>query len=884
MKRFKRAAACLVMTSMLFTLFPLSGCGKKKNTPMGSNEVVTDESPWYDIEKNVLEKNYDPSELEYAWSELIGLTADKVVMYTNGNYPLPDDFDWDSEEYPDTSFYQIDVYSVDGVIETSFDLKDTVNCSDAFDTIDPAELEETYNFSASGFGVGAPGIPSKAENDDEDEGSEDPEDAEDIEEDEDISEDENQETDGEGSDDVRIADPRACWYMDSVDLGDDDTLSVKIFCYVGTGHEYRFTIDLDTGDVISWEELENRADVTFEDASSEGTTQIEDYSIEKFWIYDWEGEGDPSYILVITAPDGSTTTFDLREEMPDLPIYDIPTFMNLGDHQVLFRMSIQGETEDRYALIDLDNMTIEDYSEDMDWITVDLWNLSYVEGIGNIVLGEEGLILLDFDNKEESVIFDYNWCNINRYDIQSLQLISYSEDELVFAGSVWQGGYGYYFDGDTSETQILKLTKADKNPNSGKTILVAATTQYLNYTMCEAICMFNEENTDYYITINNEYSMDKYIDYSEMENEDDYQEGFLNASSELTDQLAIDLMAGEGPDIILDATSFYQLNNEDYLLDISDRLPTDGYFTNVFDACKIDDKIYQVPLTFALNGIITRESYVDAGQTGFTFDQYAEFVDDVCNGKDPMAGTQLDFFIDCFTASNDQFMSNGQVDYNNEAFIALAEYVKDNVIDVVVNEDEYYSGAYYEDEEEAPAEYYTYASFRAMTDSFARYDDAIILGIPSYDGRGPLISVDSSVAISAQTQEPDACWQFVQLLLSEDVQTMYGESDYCTPVNINAFENTGHAVIDDYNRYVQDQLRWASEAEIRAYGLYELDYSCIDRFQELIENCSQVASQDSAVITIVREEMPAYFSGQKDIDEVIEVMEDRVQTFINERG
>ena len=56
-----------------------------------------------------------------------------------------------------------------------------------------------------------------------------------------------------------------------------------------------------------------------------------------------------------------------------------------------------------------------------------------------------GAIYWHFENKEETVLFDYNWCNINRYDVQSLQLISYSEDELVFAGSVWQGSGSYYY-------------------------------------------------------------------------------------------------------------------------------------------------------------------------------------------------------------------------------------------------------------------------------------------------------------------------------------------------------------------------------------------------------------------------------------------------------
>ena len=42
-------------------------------------------------------------------------------------------------------------------------------------------------------------------------------------------------------------------------------------------------------------------------------------------------------------------------------------------------------------------------------------------------------------------------------------------------------------------------------------------------------------------------------------------------------------------------------------------------------------------------------------------------------------------------------------------------------------------------------------------------------------------------------------------------------------------------------------------------------------------------SIDSEINIILIEEMPAYFSGQKTLDDVISVMEDRVQTFLDER-
>lgn len=35
---------------------------------------------------------------------------------------------------------------------------------------------------------------------------------------------------------------------------------------------------------------------------------------------------------------------------------------------------------------------------------------------------------------------------------------------------------------------------------------------------------------------------------------------------------------------------------------------------------------------------------------------------------------------------------------------------------------------------------------------------------------------------------------------------------------------------------------------------------------------------------IVKEEIPAYFAGQKSLDEVIKIINDRAKTYLNERG
>ncbi|PWJ68180.1 hypothetical protein B0O40_2784, partial [Ruminococcaceae bacterium R-25] len=58
----------------------------------------------------------------------------------------------------------------------------------------------------------------------------------------------------------------------------------------------------------------------------------------------------------------------------------------------------------------------------------------------------------------------------------------------------------------------------------------------------------------------------------------------------------------------------------------------------------------------------------------------------------------------------------------------------------------------------------------------------------------------------------------------------------------------------------------------------------IDNMENIILSCSKSNSSDAAISTILMEEMPAYFLGQKDLDAVIKIAQDRAQKVLDERG
>jgi hypothetical protein len=57
----------------------------------------------------------------------------------------------------------------------------------------------------------------------------------------------------------------------------------------------------------------------------------------------------------------------------------------------------------------------------------------------------------------------------------------------------------------------------------------------------------------------------------------------------------------------------------------------------------------------------------------------------------------------------------------------------------------------------------------------------------------------------------------------------------------------------------------------------------IDNLENVILSCSKADSVDAAINMILIEEMPAYFAGQKTLEQVIPVMQNRIQKVLDER-
>ena len=102
--------------------------------------------------------------------------------------------------------------------------------------------------------------------------------------------------------------------------------------------------------------------------------------------------------------------------------------------------------------------------------------------------------------------------------------------------------------------------------------------------------------------------------------------------------------------------------------------------------------------------------------------------------------------------------------------------------------------------------------------------------------------------------------------MSEDIQTRYARDDNFV-VNREVFKKVGAEVLGFNNNLSVE------------YTTQDIDF-----VEKIILSCSRIKHEDSDISIILIEEMPPYFLGQKDLDSVIEIAENRIQKVLDERG
>ena len=362
MRNPKKFVACALILSAAVS--SVSGCGKR---PKRVNEVISADSTWYTMEKHELTLDYDTSEFNYVYSSVLGKAGDYYVVETTGDYMIPPDVDWEEINYSDYSATFIDIFDDHGDHINSIDVKDIVRDSGVLEDFD-AYIQGTRT------------------------------DADDLEDEE--------------SEDPDATEAPVNYSPTSIDIvGDNIAIVLSVFNYrdYNRATNYELTIDPATG-AVSYEMVEIEDDI---DDYSEGIVKVGDYQVEKIWDSGY-------YYLKISDDTGLVNTIDIGEKLPNEMINYIDALFSLDTDTLLVAYNAGGPIgNDKFITVNVQTGEVKkDDDGEYSWINnYGVYKVSYFDAIGNVILTDDGIQVIDFDNKTLSEVFSFNCCNVNRYDI-----------------------------------------------------------------------------------------------------------------------------------------------------------------------------------------------------------------------------------------------------------------------------------------------------------------------------------------------------------------------------------------------------------------------------------------------------------------------------------
>lgn len=592
--------------------------------------------------------------------------------------------------------------------------------------------------------------------------------------------------------------------------------------------------------------------------------------------YDYD-KGTIGYYINIGKDGQMIKSFDVVEEIGVKNIYDVSTLSKTNDS---FMIEVSTASTREIVELNAEDLSVETHSWQEVFGDDEYSYAQFIGSDGKVYYSKEDGIYCA-DNKEEPVLpFTASYADINK--LSNSRIVAADGEHFVLI-TVDYSNAGFLTEDVNTYIHVFDL--ADSNPNAGKSVITVGYIDELYPDSSSAISEFNQTSDDYYV-VTKCYSADYANSYAVGMSADDYKTVDIQKSSEITNELAIDILNGEGPDVILNIAGNAQLNNDLYLLDVApfvdEELGDIELFDNVIDASKVGDSLYQIPLTFYVEGIWAESSLVK-GEHGFTFAEYEDYVRNVCNGKNPIAlnASRLDVLSRIMTSMSEEFFDeDGNVDFQNEPFYEVAKYCKDNVPEFYVPSSDdliYYDMVGYgiAHDDNRVVDVYNIDSYLRAIGFNPNLD---LYGIPSNDGRGPSISIESSVAISAAAGDVDGAKELVKFLVKWDQNTSFTNS-----INVDVTRQISSKTIDNNNMVYDVSLEFDTPELLQIQGIFRFEYDVVDDYIDILKTASTINSMDPNIMLIVREEIQAYFADQKSIEDVAFIIQDRAQTVIDER-
>lgn len=495
-------------------------------------------------------------------------------------------------------------------------------------------------------------------------------------------------------------------------------------------------------------------------------------------------------------------------------------------------------------------------------------------GFDLILTNQTGVYGYNVGDTEVTLVMDYVNSDLATYSVRNVTFV----DSERFIGT--------YNDLVEYNSHVAVFTHVPpENVPDRDTLILATYGTDTNRT--QAVISFNQSSEKYRITVK---------DYSQYSTNEDWYAGIT--------QLNNDIISGKVPDIISCSEQLPIVNyvNKGLLIDFYELMEADesinrsDYCENVFKAYEVGGKLYELPTSFYVWTIYGKQS-IFGDRTSLTWDELDTYLAQYEGSSAFSEMTKADVLSNSLRFSYTQLVDEetGECHFNSDEFRAILEFA--NTYPETINweelsmDEEYWSlyETQYIENRTLLSQSSIYTIYDAWMNGYYNFAEPITpVGYPNEYGIGSAVKAIDSYAISAKSPYQDGAWEFVKNFISPENQLKDERYDYWgLPILKEALEDSAKYIMEkpyyidqDGNKIEQDYTIWIKNEEVVIEPADEQEKQRWIDFVLSVENKASDDYQDA--LEIISEEAAAYFSGQKTVEAVMEIIQSRMNIFISE--
>ena len=428
-------------------------------------------------------------------------------------------------------------------------------------------------------------------------------------------------------------------------------------------------------------------------------------------------------------------------------------------------------------------------------------------------------------------LFTWIDSDINGYFVTNLYLLE--DGRLCATVEDWLN--------DDRAIVTLERTKAELAPRREYLVLVTVNG---GSELAGMAVKFNRGNSRYHLTVKNYKSLT-----------DLYNAILTKEPMDLIDLSSINAQRLAARGFFEDLTPY---------VDQSEVFDRSDFVDGILDAYTFNNTLVGIPAEFMVRTVAGNRALLN-NESGLTLEELFSIADRYPGTKAFDGVIKEEVMQFCLIFNEDTFIDwdIGTCHFDSEEFKAVLEYVSQFPNSVVSGREEESLFTKIQKGEVlfAIAELYPPVIFKDYVRIYG--EDAACVGFPTADGRGGHLLISSDAyAIAAVSEHKEAAWNFIEESLTQEKENELYAGFYITyPTLKKTLDERAETAIE------RGELTWDE----------------LNVVLELLPDATPLYSvKDDEIIKIINEEAPAYYSGQKGIDDVVSVIQNRAQLYVNE--